>query len=267
MADANSLDQFYTRPELAQDLVSEVARRWHDPDVLFVEPSAGTGAFVKPLVSQGRQVYAMDLAPKAKGIIRGDFLQKDIPGLDDYARVVVIGNPPFGRNALLAVRFFNRAAGFADEISFIVPRTFRKLSIHRRLHKSFHLCKDTDIERLAFIFEGRPHDVPCAWQTWKRRKKERVDPEPPSIAHLLEFTNPRRADFAMRRVGFYAGTIITSNITSLSENSHYFIKEVKRGVMRALNQVDWLPLVCQTAGARSLSKAEIAFQLREAYHG
>jgi len=49
------LDQFLTRPELARAYVQEVAKRWSDPDVLFVEPSAGTGAFVKPLLLAGRK--------------------------------------------------------------------------------------------------------------------------------------------------------------------------------------------------------------------
>jgi len=30
------LDQFLTRPELAEAYVQEVAKRWSDPDVLFV---------------------------------------------------------------------------------------------------------------------------------------------------------------------------------------------------------------------------------------
>ena len=44
-APAGVLDQFYTRPELAAAYIAEVLDRWRDPEVLFVEPSAGAGAF------------------------------------------------------------------------------------------------------------------------------------------------------------------------------------------------------------------------------
>ena len=39
-----TLDQFYTRPQLAEKYVATVIERWCDPDVLFVAPAAGAGA-------------------------------------------------------------------------------------------------------------------------------------------------------------------------------------------------------------------------------
>lgn len=227
--------------------MSEVANRWKDPGVLFVEPSAGTGAFIKPLKNAGRKVKAIDIDPQAPGILRRDFLEITNIFSGNHSKIVVIGNPPFGKNACIAVRFFNRAADFADEIAFIVPRTFRKRSIQN-------------------LRLGEPHHVPCAWQVWNRRTVERTMPSPPSVDHLIDYTTPRFADFAMRRVGFYAGRVHTKNLRSLSQTTHYFLREKVCGVIEALRQVKWTDVASQTAGVRSLSKAEIAFKLSKVCH-
>ncbi len=261
----NTLDQFYTRPELAETYVAKVMERWNDPDVLFVEPSAGTGAFLHPLIEAGRKVRAVDIDPQAPDIARLDFLQSKGVFDGDHPAIVVIGNPPFGKNACTAVRFFNQAAVHADEIAFIVPRTFRKMSIQKRLHTHFHLSDDSDVERYAFLRAGGPHDVPCAWQIWTRHSVARAIPSPPSVSHLLDYTAPRMANFAMRRVGFYAGRVMTENILSLSQTTHYFMREMADGVIDVLRHINWSGLTAQTVGVRSLSKTEIAFKLHEVY--
>lgn len=262
-----AMDQFYTNPALAAALAHEVACRWPDPDTLFIEPSAGTGAFLRPLQQLSRQVWAIDADPKFPGIHRGDFL-KSILQAGAERPVVTIGNPPFGKNASLAVRFFNHAALICGEIAFIVPRTFRKESLQRRLDRKFHLVVDRDVPRNAFIFEGHAHDVPCAWQIWERRACERPAPSPPDMDHLISFTNePAKADFAVRRVGFYAGRVHTSGLDQLSRTTHYFVREHTHGVAAFMRHCDWAPVATQTVGVRSLSKSEIAQKLSEFCNG
>lgn len=270
-------DQFYTRPDLARTYAGAVAGRWPEPDVLFVEPSAGDGAFVRPLQAAGRSVRAMDIAPMGEDIALGDFLGPHNLFRSRHARgnfadsarpsTIVVGNPPFGKNSSLAVKFFNRAARDADAIAFIVPRTFRKMSLQRRLDPHFHLVADEDVPPDAFLLHGRPHDVPCAWQIWERRSARRELPDPPCVDHLIEYTKPALADFAMRRVGFYAGRVLVGNLFALSETTHYFLREVTKGVISMLESIDWLDVSAQTAGVRSLSKQEIAFKLGGLEHG
>ena len=260
-----SLDQFYTRPDIAEAYVAEVLERWRDSDVLFVEPSAGAGAFLLPLLDAGRKVRAVDIDPQSLLIQRMDFLKSETVFDGEHSAIVVVGNPPFGKNACMAVRFFNQAAVHADEIAFIVPRTFRKISLQKRLHAKFHLSNDKDVEGGAFVRFGEAHDVPCAWQVWTRRNADRATPCPPCVNHLIDYVPPNDADFAMRRVGFYAGRVLTENIMSLSETTHYFMRELKDGVIDTLRRVNWTELAEQTAGVRSLSKAEIAFKLGEVH--
>lgn len=260
------LDQFYTHPELARSYIKQLLLRWPGFHVLFVEPAAGSGAFMRPLLASKRNVRAMDLDPQAEHIEAVDFLQTDRVLSGDHQAIVVVGNPPFGKNACMAVKFFNHAANYADEIAFIVPRSFRKRSIQKRLNLNFHLAADEDVKPYAFVLNGRPHDVPCAWQIWTRQNKLRIVPTPPKVDHLIQYTKPKQASFAMRRVGFYAGKISTSNILALSATTHYFIKDVTQGVIDIMRHIDWQDLASQTAGVRSLAKSDIAFRLHEAYH-
>ncbi len=259
------VDQFYTNHTLAYKLTRTVLQRWKDKDVLYVEPSAGDGAFLNPIKQYGHTVRGLDLYPKSAGIKQGDFFKPNGLFRGNHENIVVIGNPPFGKNASLAVKFFNHAAQHANEIAFIVPRTFRKRSIHARLNKYFHLVKDEDIPDRSFIRMGNPYDVPSAWQIWTRKRTPRKLLTVPNIDHLISYTTPQKAEFAMRRVGFYSGRVFTSGILNLSQTSHYFLQEMTHGIIELIKTVDWPEITSQTAGSRSLSKAEIAFKLDEIY--
>ena len=64
----------------------------------MVEPSAGTGSFLKLLPSGS---LADDVDPKCHGIQRVDFLKIEI---ESDREIVIIGNPPLGKNASMAAR-------------------------------------------------------------------------------------------------------------------------------------------------------------------
>ena len=261
-----SLDQYYTSPEIAKGYVDQVVARWKNKDVLFIEPSAGAGAFSTPLIKSGFDVRAIDIEPMADNIDRVDYLNTHDLFKTDHSSIVVLGNPPFGKNSSTAVRFFNHSAIYADEIAFILPRTFRKMSIQNRLHEKFHLASDNDIEKGAFLLNGNSYDVPCAWQIWVRKSTNRAITPIPCINHLLEYTDQQNASFAMRRVGFYAGRIIEKKINNLSRSTHYFMKDLKPDVIKVLRSINWTDITKQTAGVRSLSKPEIAYRLNQAYN-
>ncbi len=256
-----NIDCFFTAPKLAEALVNVVLQKYRLPeDCLFVEPSAGAGAFVRPLRKMGHEVLAVDIDPAARGIRRADFLASSVIPADRHA--VVIGNPPFGFAASTAVRFFNRAAERARMIAFIVPRTFRKASVQDRLNLNFHLDYDQDIPKLAFLKDGQPHDVPCAFQVWVRRPALRERQAAPDVSHLIRFTTPDKAHFGLRRVGGRAGEVLPG--TDHSASTTYFIRGVRPGIRRVLETLDWNTEREQTAGVRSVSKREVAWKLLEA---
>ena len=256
-----NLDQFYTNPKLAKKYVDFLLNKYRLKKMDVVEPSAGTGAFVNPLREQGVTVSAMDLEPKAPGIKKGNFL---VGKLEVGERpVAVIGNPPFGRQSNMAVRFFNRAAeNNASLIAFIVPRTFRKISIQDKLDKNFWLIHDSDVPGRAFIRNGTPHDVPCAWQVWKRQEKKRPEVPTPDVSGIIRYVSVAAADFALRRVGGRAGIVLPlDNGEKYSPSSTFFIHAVRHDAAKLLSSIDWSDIRNSTAGVRSISKREIALEL------
>ena len=225
---AARLDQFYTHPDLARQYADRVVAAYGAAMDWFVEPAAGNGAFVTPLIQAGKPVIALDLIPQAEDIRQADFLRDDL--WPATGKIAVVGNPPFGKNSSLAVKFFNRAAERADLIAFILPRTFRKHSIHRRLNPYFALKVDEDVPDFAFVKAGKPHDVPCAWQVWEYQMQRRPAVATPEVSHIIRYVaDPREGDFALRRVGFYAGQVKAPpewDLQALSPNTHYFLQSV-----------------------------------------
>ena len=65
--------------------------------------------------------------------MKQDFLELDIKLYKDVKNVHTIGNPPFGRQSTLAKKFIKKCAVFSDSISFILPKSFRKGSYHRKI--------------------------------------------------------------------------------------------------------------------------------------
>ena len=127
-----AVDKFYTTDATARKCIGMVWRevRFRTDD-LFIEPAAGAGAFSR-LLPQDRLI-AVDIAPDAPGIEERDFFTLPAPCHD--GRIIVLGNPPFGRGGHLATRFIQRAALFADVIAFILPASFSKAIVFATSHK------------------------------------------------------------------------------------------------------------------------------------
>lgn len=273
MSRARELDQFYTRPVVAQRLVRELLDyleskgKLGDPGLYFCEPSAGEGAFLDALKEQypNNRTDAVDIDPKHQGVRQLDFLESTVhPG------GIFFGNPPFGKNSSLAVRFFNHAAKGAKVIAFIVPRTFEKDSVQDRLDPRFELAKSVPVLPGSFTLDGRRALVSCVFQIWVRlpdgetrpKKKRKTTHEDFSFLPSVE-----GADFAFQRVGSNAGRLKSTGLNHLSPSSHYFIQAspgMNPGELwDRLNAVNWQPIKERTAGNPSISKAEMV----EAYEG
>lgn len=246
------LDQYYTRQDVA-DRYYEVLKRYADLSAYFmVEPSAGTGSFYR-LLPVGS--FGFDVDPKYQGIITADFLTVEITSVRPVA---ILGNPPFGKKSGTAVRFFNHAARQSALIAFILPRTFRKASIQNRLDRDFHLVHEEDVPADAFLFRGKPYDVPAVFQIWKRKPRLRtlrlVETRHPDF----EFCTKDDADFVIQRVGAQAGRIHFN--FEASPASHYFIRGP---VLHIMLQLPFASVAGNVAGNPSLAKSEMVALYRE----
>ena len=251
------LDQFYTSKNIAKHLMEVVATRVpKEKRAHYLEPSAGCGAFLENLSS----FTAFDIDPKSPGIIQADFLTLSPVemNLPLSSEVCTIGNPPFGKLCGGAVRFFNKAAEVSDTICFIVPRTFKKLSIQRKLNLNFWLDYEEDLPMDSFIHKGKSYDVACVFQIWSRRsEKRRIETK--TVSKYVEFVDKQDAQLAVRRVGFYAGRP-NPLPERCSEESHFFLRPRDGVTVEELHfviaELDFKDK-CSTAGPRSVSKSEL----------
>ena len=216
----NTIDKFYTIPAVADQCIY----LWKQTldikeDDVVIEPSAGNGAFSSKLTNH----ISYDIAPEGKGIIKADFLQVDLNQFDQDLHF--IGNPPFGRQSSIARKFIKHICSCdkTRSISFILPKSFKKLSLQKVFPLKYHLIKEADVTDNAFLLGKKKHNVPCVFQIWEKKETDRYVPEklePIGYSFVKKNESP---DYALRRVGVYAGTI-TIQIDNKSEQSHYFIK-------------------------------------------
>jgi hypothetical protein len=251
-------DAYYTDPEYAKKCCMIVRRETYRFKIdNIVEPSAGNASFLeglKILSRKGsRNIYMYDINPKHELVVKNDFLKLTLE-----PNTIVIGNPPFGFNSSLAIKFFNQAASFNVKIiAFILPKTFKKDSVKNKLNKYYHLIYEEDCPKECFILSGNKYTVPCVFQIWRRAQNCRNDKIWDLENKWIEFTNQDDAEFSIRRVGGRAGNILPGDPKKYSPVSTYFCKERVNGAKKALEKIDFSDVVRSTSGVRSLSKREI----------
>jgi hypothetical protein len=135
------LDKYYTKKSVAKDCIEFVEMNSFN---LIVEPSAGNGSFLDQI--SGNKI-GIDISPESNNIKKMDFFHYTPP--ENSGKILVIGNPPFGKCSSLAVKFFNHAGNWCDVIAFIVPRTFKRVSIQNRLNLNFKLVFNEPLRRVS----------------------------------------------------------------------------------------------------------------------
>ena len=228
----NNLDQFFTNSDIVDSCISTI--NFNDYDII-IEPSAGDGAFYNKIIGEK---IGIDLDPKIEGLIQQYYLTFNrFIEFNIDKKILVIGNPPFGKNSSLAIRFFNHSAIFADTIAFILPRTFRKASVINRLSEKFNLVLETKLPKNSFhLPSGKVYDVPCVWQVWKLgtiRSKIQTKTKHKDFEFV---ENKSDADFVVQRVGAGAGNTHTN--FAKAKASHYWIKG-NDSVYQIMRKIDW----------------------------
>ncbi len=257
---ARALDQFYTQPKVSEIFFKKLLTYINASEFYFIEPSAGNGAFSDLLQLNGFNFEAFDLEPKKSYIKQQDFFDYNFTPSDNNKKIVVLGNPPFGKNASLALRFFNKSATFSNIIAFILPATFKKTSIQKRMALNFHLIYEEDTPSNAFIFEGNDYNVPCVFQIWEKQNYQRIYESPLSTSDFIFLKTGLNADLAFQRVGANAGKITFSpKCVEKNVNSHFFLKFKSKKIMRKFLKCDFTAFKLCTAGCPSISKNEILY--------
>jgi len=261
------LDKFYTNPEIVDKCLESFNKHYDfDKFDLIIEPSAGSGNFYFKLPNE--KTLGMDIQPDNKQIIKKNFFEY-IPNQNNNQSVLVIGNPPFGRVSSLAIKFFNHASTFANVIAFIIPKTFRKVSVQNRLDLNFKLIYDEDIPMNPCSFTPKMM-VKCCFQIWEKTSIKRIKIKLDTTHSDWQFlsfgpkdnngqpTPPIGADFALRAYGGKCGEIIEKDLDKLRPKSWHWIKSNinKKLLISNFKKIDYSNSV-NTARQNSIGRAEL----------
>lgn len=228
---SNKLDQFYTTDSVAKKCI-DIFNNYVNSELYdyILEPSAGCGSFFNKL-SESKRI-GIDIEPKCANIQKMNFMNYTPEKNKSY---VTIGNPPFGKNSSLAIQFFNKSATFSDYIAFIVPRTFKRVSIQNKLDLYFELIYNEDLPLKPCCFTPNM-SAKCCFQIWKKieipRKIIVYDKKHDDFSFIKygpkdnnnQPTPPNNADFALKAYGSNCGEIVDEFMDKLRPKSWHWIK-------------------------------------------
>ena len=121
------IDKYYTNDEIVELCIYNIKKYLTiDDNDLIIEPSAGNGSFINHIKSLTDNYKFYDIEPENDEIIKQDYLILDINEFKKFNKIHIIGNPPFGRQSSLAIKFIKKSCEFCYSISFILPRSFKK---------------------------------------------------------------------------------------------------------------------------------------------
>jgi len=256
----NTIDKYYTK-DIVVELCLNLVKKYIEinTDDLIVEPSAGNGSFITGIKSLTSNFKFYDLEPDNSEIIKQDYLLYDYGIVKNaYSKIHIIGNPPFGRQSSLAIKFIKKSCEFCDSVSFILPKSFKKDSLKKTFPLNFHLIFEIDLPDKSFLVDGVEHDVPCIFQIWGKKNVNRIVNEKLEPNNFMFVEKTENPDISFRRVGVNAGTI-DKKIHEKSIQSHYFIKFTNE--KSTTDNIQNLSIITydfnNTVGPRSISKQEL----------
>ena len=257
-------EQFYTPPATAAWVVERVLELAPESrNQVWLEPSAGSGAFIEALGDVGiSDVLAMDIEPAHPLVRKQDFLTWRPTAKD----VVAIGNPPFGRNNSLSIPFFNKCAEFSSTIAFIVPRSWRKWSVTNRLSMDFICISDEDLNINYVDVSGADvyarNNLRTCLQVWTRTSipRERV-----RITNngFVEKVSPQEADIALKVFGYGCGTVLTE-FARVPNTTLMFLKVNDRRAVKVLREAPLEKYFNNVAYTEALAFTEVNDALNHA---
>jgi hypothetical protein len=254
-------EQFYTAESVAKECVNTIVSTLHDShNCLWVEPSAGNGAFLNNVPSTFDTV-GVDIEPLSNNIVRHDFLTWKLKNPADKS-IIIFGNPPFGKRSKLAKAFIKKSCKIREviAIAFILPKSFVKPSMNNAFDLKFNCVYSKELPKNAFFFNGTHYDVPCVFQIWKRDLQDRAVAVAESPRGFSYVKADAAHDIIFIRIGRNAGKCQVKSETKYNQQSHHFIKLNDEHVGRVgdvVKKINMYVFPSNTLGPRSLSKGEI----------
>ena len=82
---------------------------------------------------------------------------------------MIIGNPPYGVGANMAIKFLNKALQHTDDVWMVLPASFQRDSVKNKIAMHFECVEDIRLPDDTF-----PRSITTVRQRWKKAKEHRV---------------------------------------------------------------------------------------------
>lgn len=133
---------------------------------------------------------------------------------------IIIGNPPYGSGASLAVKFLNKSFELTDDVYFVLPASIEKPSLLNRVNTSFDVAHSEKLPNDTF-----PRNIQTVYQHWSKATTPRLKIKTLRSHPDLKFVSKEEANVGIGRVGNGgAGYVMLEKFSHLSPNSNYFLK-------------------------------------------
>ena len=173
----------------------------------------------------------------------------------------------FGRQSSTVKKFIKKSCEFANTISFILPKSFKKDSLKKTFPLNWHLLFEEDLPENSFTNSDKLYNIPTIFQIWTKKSFQR-EIKNISIPTYFSFVKKSECNsncVSFRRVGVNAGTF-SKNIEDKSEQSHYFIKLNNIQIDNFLEKIKECDFTHNnTVGPKSISKPELIEQINDLF--
>ena len=279
-AERENLDKYYTKSSVAKfcyDAYVNFLSSKIVGNVLFVEPSAGSGSFLN-LIEYTK--LGFDIAPENSNIVKLDFLKDSIKKYIKSKNVFIIGNPPFGSKSKLAIDFLNTSLKYSKYVGFIVPIQFRKYGVQRNIKQNARLVLDIDLDDDSFTFAESDYNVSCCFQIWTTDKigtDLRIINQP-DVEHsdfkLFQYNATVQAekyfdydwDFAVLRQGYGDFSEKYYKTDKLDKKKQWiFFKAKNKKILDRLMKLDFVKLSEKNTKTKGFGKQDVIKEYVEIY--
>ena len=158
---------------------------------------------------------------------------------------IVIGNPPYGVAANMAIKFVNKAAEYCDDVRMVLPASFQRDSVKNRVNLDFVLDIDQKLPDNTF-----PRSITTVYQRWVRsdtpREKVELHRTHPDFVFLKYCDRDKATLFIGGAGAGPSGKVKTEGYDHYKPGHHYIkcTAKVKKRLIKLQPELIKLSRVC-----------------------
>jgi len=211
-----TLDKFYTKTNVAKKCLSYINFEQYD---LVIEPSAGNGSFYNQINHNNK--IGLDIEPENSDILKVDWFDYKVN--EKYKKVLVIGNPPFGKRNKLSKMFLQHSCSFNNvyTVAFILPNVYNKHTLQKYIPLEYRLKNIIELDNNSFTIDGETYHVPCSFFIFEKSDGECLRFNPNLYKETDDWKYSNKDDYDFFVMGASVNTI--KDIPT-KNNRGYFIK-------------------------------------------